>query len=57
MWVFRSITEHLDLDARQVVAVSIGATTILAILGMLGYIRFGIWRLAHPDAPWWTWMF
>jgi len=57
MWVFKSIAEHLDLDFRQSAVALFALVLIIGILGLIVGIEFGVWRLAHPDAPWWTWMF
>jgi predicted negative regulator of RcsB-dependent stress response len=34
-----------------------GVILILGILFLLGWFDYHIWRLQHPQAPWWTYLF
>ena len=55
MWIIRSILDHFDLDWREGTVAAIAVIAAVGIMFVLALIDFSIWRIAHPEAPWWTW--
>jgi hypothetical protein len=54
--VFSRIAEHFDLDWKQTLVALLGAAITLIVFAAIAYIRFGIWQIQHPNAPWWSWL-
>lgn len=55
MWLIRSILDHFELDWRESTVAVIAIIAVVGIVSVLVLIDFSVWRLAHPEAPWWTW--
>ena len=56
MNVFRSILEHFDVDTsdwREVGVVLVGAALLAAGAIFMLVLRYVIYRLEHPDSPFW----
>ena len=56
MWILRSILDHFDIDAedwRSIGVAAVGVALIVGIVFGLLVLRFIVWRLDHPDSPFW----
>jgi hypothetical protein len=54
--LLRSIADNLDVELKDLWIIILGVLLIVGLLACAAWIDFGVWRLAHPAAPWWTFM-
>lgn len=49
--------EFMDLDWKGKLVVTLAVLAVASIVIFIAALQFQVWRLAHPQAPWWTWLF